>query len=343
MTYFIAEIGQNHNGSLHTAVELIDMVSEPIEFENNLMHAANAVKFTVRDLDHECSPDQWNSEYNSPHAFGKTYGEHRKFLELGYENIEKLRAHAKSRGLDFILTLCNPGVVDQYIHLADKVKIASRDAFNIPLFKKLAEYPEKKLIISFGMDRYSLLKTMKHVKNQYYILHCVSNYPTNYHQASLNNITKLKKAYNDQKSILRDKCLLQGVGYSDHTTGILAAPVAVAMGAQIIEKHVTLNRDAKGSDHKCSLGPEGFKRCLRDIRNTEHMVYGKIDKYRETKNTRSKIGRSLAVNKPIKEGHIIKESDLIMVSPGTGYAYAQSDFFIGKPAEKDYETNELLT
>jgi len=335
MTYFIAEIGQNHNGFMETALELIETCSEKITHEGNELKGVDAVKFTVRDLEHECSPKQWNTPYKNKNSFGATYGEHRTNLELSYENIKILREHAHDKGLDFILTICNPGIVEKFIPLADKVKIASRDLKNIPLLEKLCTY-DKTFIFSMGMDyMIEAAESLQRFQDKtIWLMHCVSSYPTPYNEASL---LKIRDWINQIRNV-------EKIGYSDHTTGILAPSIAVALGAQVIEKHVTLNRNATGSDHQSSLSPEGLKRCLRDIRNTEIMLKTPFMHRRVTTvKTRDKIGRSLAVNKDIEIGHIFTKEDFIMVSPGTGFQYNLSRQFIGKPSRDSMKKNQLLT
>jgi sialic acid synthase len=335
-TYIIAEVGQNHQGSLSNAKKLIDVAASKIEHEGKELPGVDAVKFTVRDLKHECSPEQWNAPYDSPNSFGKTYGEHRAALEFNYEQIKELRDYAKSKGLDFILTLCQDTLVEQYAPLADKIKVASRDINNIPLLKKLSEL-DKEIIVSTGFSEHFALAVDNAIKildrKKTWLLYCVSKYPTSYN------------CLNFSKMLYLNKYKVRKIGFSDHSTGILAPALAVMCGAKVIEKHITLNRNQKGSDHLGSLSPAGLKRCVRDIRNAEivfNRSFNDMERCDGDYTVKQKIGRSLAVRRDIKKGEIFKEEDFIMVSPGTGFPWSAYDSFIGKPARKDYKSNELL-
>ncbi len=333
--YLIAEIGQNHNGSIEKAKQLIDMAAMPVFHNQKLLPGVNAVKFTVRDLEHEASNSMMDSNYHSKHAFAETYRKHRQALELSYDDIYKLRQHAKRKGLDFILTICQHTIVDKFAPLADMFKVASRDVSNIPLIEKLSKYVDKEIIISNGFNNISdivlAVHKLKYAKVN--ILHCTSKYPTPYDKCDLSGIRELKEYFLYYKNVKR-------IGYSDHTSGILAPSIAVAMGAQMIEKHITLDRNSKGTDHAGSLEPEGLMRVIRDIRNAQIMLSdsGVID----ITETREKIGRSLAVNKDIEEGHLFRLEDFIMVSPGTGHKWNYCESMIGTKAKRSYQKNDLV-
>ncbi len=152
-TYIIGEIGQNHNGSVDIAKLIVDLVSRPIEeklFGLKLM-PMNAVKLTKRDLKKELTASQMKKPYNNRNSFGKTYGEHRKFLELSNEQHFEVYKHAKSKGIEFIDTLCAVGTLSLLkLFIPDKLKVASRDLTNLPLLEALAEI-KIPIILSTGM------------------------------------------------------------------------------------------------------------------------------------------------------------------------------------------------
>ena len=184
MTYIIGEIGQNHNGSVDIAKLIIDVVSRPIHDKlfNKDLTTMNAVKLTKRDLSHELSSSQMNRPYNTPNSFGKTYGEHREFLELNDQEHYDLYKYAKSKELDFIETLCAIGCMSLLkVFTPDKLKVASRDLTNLPLLSALAE-TKIPIIISTGMAGEKELNSALDVISKYHssisILHCVSEYPT---------------------------------------------------------------------------------------------------------------------------------------------------------------------
>src|SRR5699024_2923821 len=182
-TYVVGEIGQNHNGSMDLARRLVDLacVSQIADFTGQQFYPLNAIKLTKRDLDHELTASEMNRPYNSPNSFGKTYGEHRRILELSDEQHFELYTYAKSKGLDFIDTLCAPGCLSLLkLFKPDQLKVASRDLTNPPLLKALAETGIP-MILSTGMGGVEELEKALEVIVPYHekitILHCLSEYP----------------------------------------------------------------------------------------------------------------------------------------------------------------------
>ncbi|HXP52221.1 MAG TPA: N-acetylneuraminate synthase family protein, partial [Bacteroidia bacterium] len=200
-TYIIGEIGQNHNGSMDIAKRIIDMVAEDVKEDlfGLKLKKMNAVKFTRRDLKEELSKSQMDKPYDSAHSFGKTYGEHRAFLELNDEQHFELYTYAKSLGFDFVETLCAIGCLSMLkLFTPDKLKVASRDLTNLPLLGALAE-TKIPIIVSTGMagkkelDEALAVITKHH--NNITILHCVSQYPTYPQNVNLNTIKYLQENY----------------------------------------------------------------------------------------------------------------------------------------------------
>jgi 3-deoxy-D-glycero-D-galacto-nononate 9-phosphate synthase len=338
MTYIIGEIGQNHNGSVDLCKLLVDVAARPVKdslFGNDLKQM-DAVKLTKRDLSQELSSTQMNSLYNSPHSFGKTYGEHRSFLELNDEQHFEVYKYTKEKGLDFVETLCASGCLSMLkLFTPDKLKVASRDLTNLPLLSALAE-TKIPIIISTGMSAERELDLALNTINKYHndisILHCVSEYPTKYENVNLKTITYLKKQY-PQYSI----------GYSDHTIGISTPIAAVAMGAEIIEKHITLDRNLKGTDQKGSLAIDGIYRMIRDIRNLDiSMGEEKMEIVSSVENARNKLERSIATNKNLKKGNIIKEEDIHLLSPGDGVKWIDKNNIVGKVLVNDLPKDEII-
>ncbi len=336
--YIIGEIGQNHNGSVDIAKLIVDLVSRPI-IEPSVdidLHPINAVKMTKRDLNEELSASQMNRPYDNPNSFGRTYGEHRAFLELSDEEHFEIYKHAKSRGLDFVETLCAKGCLSLLrLFTPDFLKVASRDLTNLPLLQALAE-TKIPIILSTGMAGKRELDDALDIITRYHsdiaILHCVSQYPTQPDNLNLNTILYLKENYGQYR-----------IGFSDHTIGIAAPVVAVGMGAEIIEKHVTIDRRMKGTDQAGSLGPDGVNRMVRDIRLAEHWMGVKdiyIDK--SVASSKIKLERSIATLRPIKKGEVITEGDLHMLSPGDGYKWHDKGLVIGHTAQVDIPANEVI-
>ncbi|WP_339686753.1 N-acetylneuraminate synthase family protein [uncultured Nonlabens sp.] len=337
-TYVIGEIGQNHNGSVDVAKLLVDVVSRPVHDKlfNNTLPVMDAVKLTKRDLTQELSQSQMDRPYDTPNSFGKTYGEHREFLELNDEEHFEVYKYAKEKGLDFVETLCAIGCLSMFKYFTpDKLKVASRDLTNLPLLAALAE-TKVPMIVSTGMAGKKELDEAVEVITRYHsdlsILHCVSEYPTRYENVNLRTISYLKKNYSQFK-----------IGYSDHTIGIATPIAAIGMGAEIIEKHITLDRGMKGTDQAGSLAIDGIYRMMRDIRNLD-MSLGKEEIYIEPSvvAAREKLERSIATKTDLKTGDTIREEDLHLLSPGNGFKWVDKDLLIGKKVKTDIAKNEII-
>ncbi len=337
-TYIIGEIGQNHNGSVDLAKLLVEVSARPVQEDlfGQKLKPMDAIKLTKRDLNQELSASQMAAPYNSPHSFGKTYGAHRAFLELNDEQHFEVYKHARQFGLDFVETLCAVGCLSILkLFTPDKLKVASRDLTNLPLINALAE-TKIPIILSTGMAGKKELDDALEVISKYHenisILHCVSQYPTRPENVNLKTITFLQKNYSKYV-----------IGYSDHTIGISAPVAAVAMGAKIIEKHITLDRKMKGTDQAGSLGIDGISRMVRDIRVME-MSLGKEEIYIEpsVQTAKVKLERSIATNKELPAGHILTEQDIHLLSPGDGFKWSERDKVIGKLIKESIGKDEII-
>ena len=337
-TYIIGEIGQNHNGSVDIAKLIVELVSRTVREEvfNIDLRPMDAVKMTKRDLREELAQSQMNRPYDSPHSFGATYGEHRDYLELSDEGHHEVYRYAKSLGLDFVETLCSVGCLSLLrLFTPDRLKVASRDLTNLPLLEALAE-TRIPIILSTGMagkkELDEALDIITRHHNDISILHCVSQYPTHPDNLNLRTINYLKEHYGQYK-----------IGFSDHTIGIAAPVVAVGMGAEIIEKHITIDRRMKGTDQQGSLGPDGVNRMIRDIRIAERWL-GRDELYIDpsVEAAKHKLERSIATRHALPQGHIISETDLHLLSPGDGYKWSQRDALIGRRIIKAVAENEII-
>lgn len=337
-TYIIGEIGQNHNGSVDIAKLIIELICRPIKEEVFGMDLSpmNAVKMTRRDLDEELTVSQMNRPYNTPNSFGATYGEHRAFLELDDDAHYEVYKYAKSKGLDFIETLCAKKCLSLLkLFTPDKLKVASRDLTNLPLLEVMAE-TRIPIILSTGMAGKKELDDALDVITKYHsdisILHCVSQYPTAPSNLNLKTISYLKKHYGQYK-----------IGFSDHTIGISAPLVALGLGAEIIEKHITIDRRMKGTDQAGSLGPEGVYRMVRDIRVAEYWM-GTESLYieKDVMSAKVKLERSIASKRLISKGERISEDDIHLLSPGDGYKWIDKGLVIGKIAAQDIPADEII-
>ncbi|HDP75481.1 MAG TPA: shikimate dehydrogenase [Bacteroidales bacterium] len=338
-TYIIGEIGQNHNGSVDIAKLIIDMVCRPIVEEcfQLELKPINAVKLTKRDLNEELSKSQMEMLYNNPNSFGKTYGEHRAYLELSDDEHYEIYKYCKNTyNIDFVETICAIGamsVLKKFV--PDYLKVASRDITNLPLLEALAS-TKLPIILSTGMAGKKELDEALEIITKYHnnisILHCVSQYPTHPENINLNSIPYLIENYPEYT-----------IGYSDHSIGISAPVAAVAMGAKIIEKHITLDRRMKGTDQKSSLGPDGVYRMIRDIRLLEKSLGVKdifIDE--AVKSNQIKLERSIATKRKMRKGEIITLNDIHLLSPGNGFKWIDKNKVVGKTLLIDIDENEII-
>ena len=337
-TYIIGEIGQNHNGSVDIAKLIVELVARPVHEDvfGFDLKPMNAVKMTKRDLNEELTTTQMNRIYDNPNSFGRTYGAHRAFLELDDQAHYEVYKFAKEKRLDFIETLCAKGCLSMLkLFTPDYLKVASRDLTNLPLLSVMAE-TKIPIILSTGMagkkELDDALEVITHYHNDISILHCVSQYPTHPENLNLNTILYLKENYGQYH-----------IGFSDHTIGISAPVVAVVIGAEIIEKHITIDRHMKGTDQAGSLGPDGVNRMVRDIRITEKWLGTKefyIDKSVES--AKVKLERSIATRHDFHIGDVIAEDDLHMLSPGDGFKWSQKNEVIGKTVQVEIPANEVI-
>ena len=337
-TYIIGEIGQNHNGSVDIAKLIVDLVARPVRDEASDLdlEPMDAVKLTKRDLSEELAASQMNRPYDSPHSFGRTYGEHRAFLELTDEQHFEIYRHAKSLGLDFVETLCSEGCLSLLrLFTPDRLKVASRDLTNLPLLEAMAE-TKIPIILSTGMGGKEELDAALDVITRYHsdiaILHCVSQYPTRPDNLNLRTLTYLQRHYPQYT-----------IGFSDHTIGIAAPAVAVGMGARIIEKHITIDRRMKGTDQQGSLGPDGVNRMVRDIRVAERWM-GRDDLFIDSSvsSAKVKLERSIATRRDMQAGEVVTENDIHLLSPGDGFRWVQRDQVIGHRLTAPLGANEII-
>lgn len=323
----VAELGQNHNGRPELAESLVDAAA---------WAGADAVKVVKRDLEWELSAEARMQPYCSPHAYGPTYAAHRRALELEPAVHARLADRARRHGMLFVATACDPPSVEAMRAIGvDAFKIASRDLDNLPLLAHVAGlgFP---VFASTGMSQLSEIDLAVSVLREHncphVLLQCTSLYPTPTEQVHLRSMLTLAERY----GVL--------VGFSDHSAGILLAPVAVALGAVVIEKHITLDRNARGTDHACSLEPEMFRQMVADIRTVETAL-GQADKpvVPGVAAVRRKLGRSLVARVPLEAGTTIEEHMLTLKSPGSGISWLERDRLLGRQLVRPVAQDQLLS
>lgn len=324
----IAEVGQNHQGDLKLAKEYIRIFANA---------GADIVKFQSRHNKSLFDKDSYDAIYNSENSFGRSYGEHREVLELNKNELRVLRQECKKIGVGFMCTPFDEKSLDLICRIGvDLIKIASFDLGNLPFIKKIANKKKPVVISVGGGNEKQILASVKLLQNnkiKTIILHCVSEYPCEYNRLDLEKIKILKKIF--PKSI---------IGSSDHYNGILSGPIAYLQGARVFEKHVTLNRSWKGSDHSFALEPEGFRKFVRDIQRTPFMIKSKPSKEIGKETVFQRLGKSIIANKKIKVGHKISIDDL------SGKIFLKQHIpvreclnVIGRIAKRTIEKNEVLT
>lgn len=312
--FVIAELGHNHQGKLEQAIELIDAAAAC---------GADAVKLQKRDNKALFTEEMYNSVYNSENAFADTYGAHREYLEFGRDEYVALREHADKRGLLFFSTAFDRPSAD-FLRALDMpaYKIASGDLTNIPLLTYIAGFG-KPMIISTGGG------TMEDVRRAYdavrpinpniAILQCTSGYPPSFEELNLNVIATFREAFPDIQ-----------VGLSSHDSGIAMALVGYVLGARIIEKHFTLNRAMKGTDHAFSLERQGLSKLVRDLRRARvAMGDGQKRRYQSEEAPLKKMAKSLVAARDLPAGHLVGPDDVAARCPGGGLPPYRLDELLG--------------
>ena len=327
--YIIAEAGVNHNGDINLAYKLCDAAKEA---------GVDAVKFQTWKTEKIVTKKALLAEYQEANIANKKTSQYEmlKQLELSYDEFRKLKEHCDNIGIQFLSTPDTEEDTDFLLEIGmPLLKIGSGDVTNIP-FLRIVGRKQKKVVLSTGMS------TLADVEKAYNaliesgapevaLLHCTTNYPCPYEEVNLNAMRTLKEAF---------KCQ---VGYSDHTMGIEVPVAAVAMGAEIIEKHFTLDKNMEGPDHKASLEPQELKQMVTSIRNIE-MALGdgiKRPNASEQKNAEVVLKRIIA-SKPIKKGETLSENNLSLLRSSEGLPAKYWDLVTGKAAKKNYDTDEPI-
>lgn len=326
-TFIIAEIGNNHNGSKEKAKELIDVAAEA---------GVDAVKFqTFRGVD-IVTPLVKANEYKGWNIdkFDFWY-EFLDSIALKFEDHSEVYDYAYSKGIIPMSTPTSPDSVDFLESINNPIyKIASMDVTNLQLLKKVAS-TGKPVILSTGMSNESEIESAIEIfsKNEFVLLHCISDYPVNPENVNLKTITYFQQKY----SVLS--------GLSDHAITNEFAISAVALGAKVIEKHITNSRNTtEKAEHHFSLEPNELKSLVCSIRILEKGL-GEVGLKRSPNEEMNKLKyrRSLHLNKAMKKGCIIKNEDISVLRPNTGDAPDNIEHYIGKKLTEDVQAWSGLT
>ncbi|MDB6059942.1 MAG: N-acylneuraminate-9-phosphate synthase [Verrucomicrobiaceae bacterium] len=329
-TLIIAEAGVNHNGSLALAKQLIDVAAEA---------GADFVKFQTFTADRLVTRTAPKANYQNQRTDNaESQYEMLRSLELSPELHRELIAHCRTRGIGFLSTGFDIASIDLLMALGIKqVKIPSGEITNLPYLRHIGGL-NKTVILSTGMatlnEIEAAIDVLEHAgtpRSTITVLHCTTEYPAPMTEVNLRAMQSIQAA------------LGVSVGYSDHTSGIEVAIAAVALGASIIEKHFTLDRNLPGPDHKASLEPAELKAMVNAIRNIE-LALGDGTKRPTPSEEKNKaiVRKSLMASREIKAGDIFSADNIITKRPGSGISPMRWDEIIGQKAPRDFAADELI-
>ena len=328
--FIIAEAGVNHNGSIVLAKKLIDVATEA---------GADAVKFQTFKAKNLVSKNAQKAQYQKKTTdANESQYEMIKKLELDIETHKKLMAYCKQKGIMFLSTPFDHDSIKLLDNLGLEIfKIPSGEITNLPYLRHIGSL-KKRIILSTGMadigeieDAIDVLTSVGTLKEDIIILHANTMYPTPMGDVNLKAMQTIACTFGCD------------VGYSDHTLGIEVSIAAVAMGAKVIEKHFTLDKMMEGPDHKASLEPDELKAMVQAIRNIEKALGSSIKKPTSSEYPNIEVARkSIVASRSIKKGEQLSEKNLTVKRPGNGTSPMRWDEIIGKVAQKDYETDDLI-
>ncbi len=344
--FIIAEAGVNHNGDIYLAKKLIDAAKKA---------GADAVKFQTFKAENIVTPDAEQAKYQTENI-GKKESQYviLERLELSYSDFEKLKEYCDEKGIIFLSTPhSSKEDVDLIAKLCPAIKVGSGDLTNLPTLEYMAG-KNLPVILSTGMADLKEVKeavdAVLPINKELILLHCTTNYPTKINEVNLRAMKTMEKEFN----------LL--VGYSDHTEGIKVSLVAVVLGACIIEKHFTLDKNMPGPDHKASLEPEELKMMVEGIRKIEKrlasgenpdIILGELNIKEALGNgiknpnlsemeVAKVVRKSIVAARDIEKGTKIKEDMLTIKRPGTGISPEHFNQVVGKKVKEGLKKDELI-
>ena len=325
--YIIAEAGVNHNGSKELAYKLIDAAKKS---------GVDCIKFQTFKAENLVSHNAAKADYQKDTTGEGSQIDMLKKLELSYDDFVDLKKYCDKEGICFLSTPFDFESIN-FLNGLDMPfwKIPSGEITNLPYLVALAK-TKKPVVMSTGMCRMNEIEeAMRVLKDNgtpsIKLLHCNTEYPTPYEDVNLNSMKTMADAFDVE------------VGYSDHTKGIEVPVAAVALGATIIEKHFTLDRNMEGPDHKASLEPDELAQMVSSIRHIEKAL-GSADKKpspSEMKNIEV-ARKSIVASTHISAGDVFTENNLTVKRPGSGISPMRWNEVLGQKAARDYEEDELI-
>lgn len=329
-TFIIAEAGVNHNGSVDLARQLIDAAASA---------GADAVKFQTFKTENIVARHAPKAAYqNESTGYGETQYDMLKKLELSPADFKELIRHCRQKNIRFLSTPFDLESIDLLLSLGMELfKIPSGELTNLPYLRKIGGLG-KQVILSTGMANIQEIREALQIlissgtpTEKIALLHCNTEYPTPLQDVNLRAMCTLNKIFGNR------------VGYSDHTDGIEVPIAAVALGAEIIEKHFTLDRDMAGPDHKASLSPDQLTAMVTSIRNIEKALGGDEKKPSPSElPNRDMARKSIVAATAIHAGEVFTEKNITVKRPGTGISPMQWDSVLGKKAPRSFAEDELI-
>lgn len=326
--YVIAEIGHNHQGNIQKAREL---------FREAKLAGAHAVKLQKRDNRGLYTRAAYNKPYDNENSFGATYGEHREFLEFGLTEYQELQQYARELDVDFFATAFDIASAD-FLEALDvpAYKIASGDLKSTPLLTYVARFGKPVILSTGGAlidDVQRAYDTIMPINPQLAILQCTAGYPAAFEELDLRVVEQYRERFPGAV-----------VGYSGHDNGIAMPVAAYVLGARIVEKHFTLNRAMKGTDHAFSLEPVGLRKMVRDLERTCKALGNGVKKiYDSEKAPVVKMGKSLVVARDLPAGHVLGPADIVMKSPSGGIPPYELDNVLGRMTLRELYEDDFLS
>ena len=326
--YIIAEAGVNHNGQLDLALKLCDAAKEA---------GVDAVKFQTWKTENIVTAQARQAAYQTENTgVEESQYDMLKKLELSYDHFRYIQDYCKKIGIDFLSTPDEEESLAFLVSLGlPLIKVGSGEVTNIPYLRKIGSQ-KKPVILSTGMSNLAQVATAYDTllaagAPSVALLHCTTNYPCPVDEVNLKAMCTLRDAF---------KCQ---VGYSDHTMGLEVPVAAVALGAEIIEKHFTLDRNMEGPDHKASLEPAELKLMVQQIRNIEAALGDGIKRPNKSEAENAKVvQKSILARVPIKKGEVLTEDKLVAKRAGAGISSVHWDVVVGTTAVKDYDVDEPI-
>jgi sialic acid synthase len=327
LPFVIAELGHNHQGNLETCLQMIRAAA---------FSGASAVKLQKRSNRDLFTKEAFDAPYNSENAYGPTYGLHREALEFGEAEYKECILEAKRNNITFFSTAFDFQSVDFLMNLGvPAIKIASGDLKSTPLLKYVSTLNVPLVVSTGGADVSDVDRAVELLSNagsQFSVLQCTAGYPPKYEELNLRVISTYRERYPNTV-----------IGYSGHDSGIAMSLVAYVLGARVIEKHFTLNRAMKGTDHAFSLEPGGMRKLVRDLERAQISLGDGVKRTYESEATPiRKMGKMIVAAKDVSPGTIAESSMFEYRSPAEGMHPYRVEELIGLKFTKHVSAGDAI-